>query len=59
VGFLREGKEICIRHRVYYFSFNGFINLYYASFFDSGEKWANASPQRWCYLFCACFCRGP
>jgi hypothetical protein len=50
-GLLREGKEVRAGHRVDYFSFGGFFDLCYASFFDSGDKWADASSQRWCHLF--------
>jgi hypothetical protein len=58
-GFLREGEEVCAEHRVDYFSFSGFFDLCYASFFDSGDKWVDASSQHWCYLFRAYFHHGP
>jgi hypothetical protein len=59
VGFRREGEEVCAWHRVDYFSFSGFFDLCYANFFDSGDKWVDASSQHWCYLFRAYFRRGP
>jgi hypothetical protein len=58
VGFLRAGEEVRAWHRVDYLSFGGFFDLCYASFFDSGDKWVDASPQRWRYLFRAYFCHG-
>jgi hypothetical protein len=35
------------------------FDLCYASFFDSGDKWVDASSQHWCYLFRAYFRHGP
>jgi hypothetical protein len=56
--FFQEGKEVRVRHRVDYFSFSGFFDLCYTGFFDSSDKWIDASSQRWCYLCRACFCHG-
>jgi hypothetical protein len=37
MGFLQEGKEVCARYHIDYFSFGGFFDLY-ACFFDSCIK---------------------
>jgi hypothetical protein len=58
-GFLQEGEEVRAMHCVDYYSFGGFFDLHYTSFFDFGDKWIDASAQRWCYLFRAYFCHRP
>jgi hypothetical protein len=57
--FLREGEEVRTRHCVYCFSFSGFDDLFYTSFFESNDECVDASSQHWCYLFHAYCCCGP
>jgi hypothetical protein len=42
-GLFREGKKVCVGHRVDDFPFGGFHDRYDADFFDSGDKWVCAS----------------